>query len=434
MEISFRYFVLASTITLFLFVGKKSIAQNFNSDTLRLSLPQIEKIFLEKNLPVLAQKYNVQAAKALIIQAKLWPNPNINISNGIYNTQNKKFFQIADTDTTFAEQAITISQLIVLAGKIKKQVKVAETTYHLAEYGLYDLLRTLKFALRTTFFNIYYFRQTAKVYDKEIGALKVIVAAFQEQVDSGYVTQTDLVRVQAQLYSLQNEYQILVDNINDQQSQIRLLIKALPTTYIIPVADTVAIQNANPLVFTMASLLDSAYANRTDLMIAKGNLLLSQQNYSLQKAMAVPDLSVGISYDKHGSYTPFFTSAGVGLNIPIFNRNQGNIKSSRIAIDVNKVQLQFTQDVMEEQVSRGLQKAIDADKLYKQINPSFANHFDVLAEAMMQSYKQRFVRLVDFLSFYDSYKQNIVQLNTILSNKINALENINFFTGSNLFN
>ncbi|MBC7722830.1 MAG: TolC family protein [Pedobacter sp.] len=394
----------------------------------------MEKIFLEKNLQVLAQKYNVEVAKALIIQAKLWPNPNINISNGIYNTQNKRFFQIADRDSTFGEQGIQLSQLIVLAGKIKKQVKVAETSYHLAEYGLYDLLRTLKLALRSSFFNIYYLRQTATVYDKEIGALKVIVAAFEEQVGSGYITQTDLVRVQAQLYSLQNEYQLLLDNINDQQSQLRLLVKATPTTFIVPLVDTIAIQNTNPLAFTMASLLDSAFANRTDLMIANGNLLLSQQNYSLQKAMAVPDLSVGISYDKHGSYTPFFTSAGVGINIPIFNRNQGNIKSSRIVIDVNKVQLQFTKDIMLEQVSRGLQKAIDADKLYKQINPAFANHFDVLAESMMQSYKQRFVRLVDFLSFYDSYKQNIVQLNTILSNKINALENINFFTGSNLFN
>ena len=419
---------------LFLFIGYSSIAQNFNTDTLQLTLPQVEKIFLEKNLPVLAQKYNVQAAKALIIQAKLWPNPNINISNGIYNTQNKRYFQIADRDTTFGEQAIQFTQLIILAGKIKKQVKIAETSYHLAEYGLYDLLRVLKLALRTTFFNLYYLRQTGKVYDKEIGALKVIVAAFEEQVDNGYVTQTDLVRVQAQLYSLQNEYQVLVDNVNDQQSQIRLLIKATPTIYIVPMLDTIAMQNANPMAFTMASLLDSAYANRTDLMIAKGNLLLSQQNYSLQKALAVPDLSVGISYDKHGSYTPFFTSAGVGLNIPIFNRNQGNIKSSRIVIDINKVQLQFTQDVMVEQVSRGLQKAIDADKLYKQINPAFANHFDVLAESMMQSYKQRFIRLVDFLSFYDSYKQNIVQLNTILSNKVNTLENINFFTGSNLFN
>jgi cobalt-zinc-cadmium efflux system outer membrane protein len=431
MKMLFRCCVVS---VLFLFIGYSSIAQNFNTDTLQLTLPQVEKIFLEKNLPVLAQKYNVQAAKALIIQAKLWPNPNINISNGIYNTQNKRYFQIADRDTTFGEQAIQFTQLIILAGKIKKQVKIAETSYHLAEYGLYDLLRVLKLALRTTFFNLYYLRQTGKVYDKEIGALKVIVAAFEEQVDNGYVTQTDLVRVQAQLYSLQNEYQVLVDNVNDQQSQIRLLIKATPTIYIVPMLDTIAMQNANPMAFTMASLLDSAYANRTDLMIAKGNLLLSQQNYSLQKALAVPDLSVGISYDKHGSYTPFFTSAGVGLNIPIFNRNQGNIKSSRIVIDINKVQLQFTQDVMVEQVSRGLQKAIDADKLYKQINPAFANHFDVLAESMMQSYKQRFIRLVDFLSFYDSYKQNIVQLNTILSNKVNTLENINFFTGSNLFN
>ena len=116
MKMLFRCCVVS---VLFLFIGYSSIAQNFNTDTLQLTLPQVEKIFLEKNLPVLAQKYNVQAAKALIIQAKLWPNPNINISNGIYNTQNKRYFQIADRDTTFGEQAIQFTQLIILAGKIK---------------------------------------------------------------------------------------------------------------------------------------------------------------------------------------------------------------------------------------------------------------------------------------------------------------------------
>lgn len=53
---------------------------------------------------------------------------------------------------------------------------------------------------------------------------------------------------------------------------------------------------------------------------------------------------------------------------------------------------------------------------------------------MLDNYKLRLVRLLDFLTFYDSYKQNVVQLNTILFNKVNALENINFLTGADFFN
>lgn len=409
-----------------------SIPQNFNKDTLRLDLVQAEKMFLDSNLQILAQKYNVDATKALIIQARLWPNPNLTVAQGIYNTQTHKWFQIADPND--AEEAVQLSQLIMLAGKIRKQTRIAQTNYLLSEYGFYDLLRTLKLALRSTFFNIYYLVQTAKVYNEEINSLKTVVAAFETQVGNGYVAESDVVRVQAQLYSLQNEYQTLIDNINDQQSQIRLLLQTSPTTYVAPIVDTAGLNATDPLRYNFQSLMDSAYQNRTDLMIARGNLLLSQQTYSLQKALAVPDLTAGLGFDRHGSYIPNFNNLSLGMDVPIFNRNQGNIKNARIMMDVNKVQLQSTVKTLEEQVTRGLQKAMDADRLYKGINPAFAAHFDKLAGAMLDNYKLRYVSLLDFLTFYDSYKQNIVQLNTILYNKVNALENINFLTGTNFFN
>ncbi len=408
------------------------IPQRFNKDTLRLDLSQAEKIFLDSNLQILAQKYNVDATRALIIQARLWPNPNLNIVQGAYNTQTHKWFPITGRDNS--EQAVQLSQLILLAGKIKKQVNIAKTNTLLAEYGLYDLLRTLKFALRSSFFNIYYLGQTAKVYNEEISSLKTIAAAFEQQAGNGYVSEVDLVRIQAQLYSLQSEYQALIDNINDEQSQIRVLLQVPATAFLAPVLDSATLAAADPLKYNMQSLMDSAYQNRTDLMIAKGNLLLSQQTYSLQKALAVPDLTLGTSWDKNGSYIHNFNAVSAGIDIPIFNRNQGNIKSARILIDLNKTQVQSTVKGLEEDVTRGLQKALDADRLYKGINPAFAAHFDKLAAAMLENYMLRNIRLLDFLTFYDSYKQNIVQLNTILFNKVNALENINFLTGTNFFN
>ncbi len=413
-----------------LLIANMSYAKAQTNDTLAIDIHQAEKIFLDNNLQLLAQKQNVSAAKALIIQARLWPNPNVSYTIGAYNFSRGTWFGVHDT----SEQAAQVSQLILLAGKIKKQVKVAEANYKLAEYGLYDVLRTLKFGLRSSFYNIYYMQQTSKVYKEEINALKKIVKAFEQQEGKGYIAEIDVVRVQAQLYALQSEYQNLVDNINDQQSQIRLLLQVKPAVYLIPVVDTANISRSNPQSYGLQTLLDSAYEHRTDLMIAKGNLYLSQQNYAYQKALAVPDLTVGLVYDKRGSYTPNFNGINVGMNIPIFNRNQGNIKNTKLLIDYNTALMQSTQKTLEDQIIRGQQRAVDADKLYKEIDPAFASHFDKLAKAVMENYLKRNIKLLDFLSFYDSYKQNIVQLNTTRYNRLNTLENLNFLTGTTLFN
>jgi cobalt-zinc-cadmium efflux system outer membrane protein len=198
--------------------------------------------------------------------------------------------------------------------------------------------------------------------------------------------------------------------------------------------DTQKVQAINPLSVSLQLLIDSANINKGDMRIAKDNLELSQANYSLQKAIAVPDINAALGYDRQGSYIPNFNSIGIAIDIPIFNRNQGNIRYSRIMVDYNKTQLDLTHKTLEEQVTRGFQKAIDADKLYKEIDPSFAGRFNDLAKSMAENYMKRNVNLLNFLNFYDSYKQNIVQLNTILFNRVNALENLNYLTGTSFFN
>ena len=404
--------------------------QGVYKDTLKITIKEADSIFIAKNLQLLAQKFNVNATKALIIQARLYPNPEINFEQGAYNPETKKWFE---QDFTNGEQAYQVSQMIVLSRKIKKQTNIAETNFKLAEDNLFDLLRTLKLALHSSYYNIFYLQQTAKVYDEEIRSFKMIVAAYNQVKGKGYVSEADIVLVQAQLYSLQNEYQTLIDNINDLQSQARLLLQVSPTIYLKPSVDP-GIVKTDPLSVSLNSLLDSAYVNRTDLMIAKDNLLLSQQTYTLQKALAIPDFTAGIGIDRHGSYVTNFNAVNIGIAIPIFNRNQGNIKNARILMDYNNTQLQLTKKILDEQVVRGFQKAIDADKLYKEIDPSFAGNFDTLANEMLKNYMKRIVNLINFLTFYDSYKQNSVQLNSILFNKVNALENLNYLTGTSFFN
>ena len=63
--------------------------QTFSQDTLKITLPEAEHLFLQNNASLLAQKYNIEAAKAQIIQAKLWDNPTFSGEQQLYNQQTK---------------------------------------------------------------------------------------------------------------------------------------------------------------------------------------------------------------------------------------------------------------------------------------------------------------------------------------------------------
>ena len=421
-------------VLVFLTLWINLVSGQIHSDTLKLNLDSAERLFLSGNYSLLAQKYNIDAQKALIIQAKLWPNPNLSFEHGPVIPLNDPTG--TPSHSTFfqnSENTASLSQLILLAGKRNKQIKLAEANAVLSEFQFFDLLRTLKYTLRTDFFNIYYLKESAKVYEEEIEALMQIVNAFAQQEGKGYISEKEVIRIRAQLYAFQNEYNDLINQINDVESELRLVLQVKPTVFIDPLADSNAIKSLDPEKFTLNTLIDSAYQNRTDLLIARKNLDINKLNYTYQKALAVPDLTALASYDKQGSYALYYNSLGISMDLPFFNRNQGNIKSAKAQIANTEALQKNTEATVSENVARSLQKAFSENKLYQSIDPNFFYDFERLMREVLINYQKRNIGLLEFLDFYDSYKQNVLQINSIKYNRVLAFEDINYYTGTEFF-
>jgi outer membrane protein, heavy metal efflux system len=54
-------------------------------DTLRISIRQADSLFLQNNLEILAEKYQIDIAKSVEIQDKLWNNPTFGVEISAYN-------------------------------------------------------------------------------------------------------------------------------------------------------------------------------------------------------------------------------------------------------------------------------------------------------------------------------------------------------------
>jgi len=402
------------------------------SDSVYISLDSTEAIFLRNNFLLLAQKYNIDMMKAYVIQAKLYPNPNFSFSSTIYNHKASKFFPAPGSSD--GESTGGLSQLIILAGKRNKLVRLAQANVVLNEYQFFDLIRTLKYTLRTDFFNIYFLQQSAKVYDTEIKALTQIVAAFEQQKGKNYISEKEVVRIKALLYSFKSEYNDLRNQINNIESELRTIMQIKPYSYIYPLPDIATLQNLNPLKYQMSALLDTAYSHRTDLLMARQNTNINKLNYNYQKALAVPDVSANVGYDQQGSYVPNLTTLGFTIDLPFFNRNQGNIKAAKYGINAAAATQKNVEASVEENVFRAMQKAIDQDKLLKDIDPAFTNDFDRLMKEVLINYQKRNISILEFLDFYDSYKQSVLQINNIQFNRVSAFEDINYYTANNFYN
>jgi len=421
-------------ILLFLFFvcSRISIAEaqsNLQSDTVKLNSNEAEKIFLTQNLLLLAGKCNVEAARAMIIQAKLFNNPNFSVEQGLYDPDTKKVFDIDYTGNTgFAYQ-----QLINLAGKRNKSIKLEQINTQRQEYLFYDLLRTLKFKLRSDFNSIFFQMQTLVVYDKEIASLKKLISVFEEQFKNGFVSKKDLVRLQASLFSLESEKLEISNSITELQADFGIMLHK-PNTYFVPELNETSYDSINTTSLNLPMLIDTALQNRSDLKATELQYKWNEANLAYQKALSVPDLTLGALYSKQGSYVRDYTAITLAIDLPFFNRNQGNIKAAKFQADNSNLLLQSFEDNVKGDVIQAYTKVLQNEKVFNSYDNRYNGDLEKLLEEITKNYGKKNISLLEFIDFYDAYKENTVQLNTFLSHRLNAFEELNYSVGKNIIN
>ncbi|WP_337044809.1 TolC family protein [Emticicia sp. 17c] len=391
-------------------------------DTLHLTLPQAEEQFTRNNLQLIAAKMGISESKAYELQASLKPNPTVYVEHMPYNTQKK---ELGGFNQNNAQQFIQFQQLIEVAGKRNKRVELARLNTEQAQNQSLVLLRDLQYALRTTFYDLYYLQQQVKVYDDEIGTLQQTVNLYQQQYDKGNVPLRDLARLKAYLFNLNTEKQQLLVSIADDEADLNVLINTAGKHFIIEANTPLA--NLNLLRFD--DLLAQAEANRSDLNAVKTGVKLENQNLILQKALAKPDVTLQFSYDRNAGYIPNYFGLGASISLPFFNKNQGNIEAAHIRTQSAQTTLQAYQLQVQQNVFTSYSKAIQADKMYQTFDNRFATDFSKLIDGVLLNYKKQNIDVVEFIDFFDSYKSTVIQFNQLQSNRMKAFEDLNYAVG-----
>ncbi len=395
-------------------------------DTLRITLPEAEQQFSKINFSLLAQKFNIEASKAQIIQAQLLPNPTINLEQTVIPTAN-----VANSETigAFGQRAIQIQQLILIGGKRNKQIEVAKIGAEMSEYQFRELMRELVFQLRSNFYSIHYLQKTLGIYTQEIQNITRLVKAYQEQVDKGNIPVKEVIRLESFLITLQTEETNIKNQIIDNESIIKVLLADTSPKFIQPVANDDALDGLNVQSLKLADLLSDASENRPDRKLQETSIRMASANLALQKAFAKPDITVGYSYDRAGSYVNNYHALTVSMGLPFFNKNQGNIKAAEYQIQGNKQYLAQAANQVDNEIFQAFTKAQLSEDLYRKMDKGFLPKFEKLIQGVVENYQKRNLTLIEFTDFLESYKSSFTQINSLQNDRIQAFEYLNFVVG-----
>ncbi|RFS16630.1 TolC family protein [Emticicia sp. C21] len=409
-------------------------AQAFaTGDSLKINLRELEDIFLQKNALLMAHKFDIEANRATIIQARLWENPTLSFEQMLYNNSTRSLLPVLGLNdakgSPTTQQAVQLQQLFYLAGKRTKRTALAETSTQIAEDNYYNALRGLKYELRNNFYDLYFLQGIVKIYDEELASLAKTLTGMNTLLQKGIIPIKDITRVRALQFSLETERKDLKLQIMERQVILRTITGTRKEVFFIPQVDKNVIDALNIQTLTIDNLITTALENRPDLRLQQSSLKYEQQNLVYQKALKVPDLQAGLSYDRAGSSVPNYFAATFQIGLPIFNKNQGNIKAAEYRIQSAQKQLVSQEDRVIGDIQLAYRKAVEADQLYKGYDKAFMIDFDKLFDNVKASFEKQIISMLEFIDFYESYKSSAVQMNRLQNDRINAIEEINFMAG-----
>ena len=399
---------------LFLLLAGKMCAQQVAGT---LTLKEAEQRFLERNLSLIAERYNIDMAQAQVLQAKLFENPVISLEQNVYNRLNGKYFDFGKE----GEAVVEIEQVIHLAGQRNKQVRLEKINKEIAEYQFEEVMRTLRQELNEKFVEVYFLSKSIAIYEKEVNSLQVLLGGME------------ISRLESMLFSLRKEKNERENDLLTTRGELNLLLNLPEDTQVQLSLDEEVLQQLDLSQLSFADL-KAIINERPDQKIARSTVNASRANLKLQKSMAFPEFSVKGNYDRVGNFINDYFAIGVSLSVPIFNRNQGNIKAARFSIQQAGVQQEYAANRADMELFTAYTSLEKATQLYQSTNMDLERNFEKLITGVNENFTRKNISLLEFIDYYDSYKETCIQLYEIKKNVFLAMENLNTVVGQNVLN
>jgi cobalt-zinc-cadmium efflux system outer membrane protein len=398
-----------------------------SAQTLRMA--EVEERMATANLQVIAAKYGVEAARGAIVQAGLLPNPNIAIEQSAYNPRTGEFFHIIGENASNTE--VALQQLILTAGKRDAAIALAITNAETGEFAVQELLRGLRYAVRGNIVDLYFTREAITFYDSSLAGVRKTVQAAERMYSQRTILLSEVLRLKSLLFTLENERLGLVSTADTLQSVLRLLLRdTTANASYIPILDRTVLDGIRAETFNLADLLKQARERRSDVLLAERQKTAAERNLSLQNALATPDVAVGARYSRSGSTFPDYFAVTAAIDIPVFNRNQGNIQTAQALVLGQDATLENTKRGAEQDVIAAYRLSTNFDRLYRSFDRSFVAAYQDFVRNMTESYEKRNVSLVEFTDFYESYRTSMLQMNHLQQDRADALEQLNYSVGA----
>ena len=425
-------FTRVFTLSFLVFSVCISSAQESKKE-LKLTKQEVEALFLEQNIDLLAKRLEISQAEAQLIQAKLWPNPTFEISEvNVWRTTDIEEQPIIFGNWGTSQQiSLHLEQEIETAGKRRKRIDLQKLTLAERQTDFEIALRETKLALRNTLTSIQVLQQQQAIYQKQIDNTTHLIAGYKNQLSQGNISQSEYIRLKAAQLQFKKELVDVSKDLEEALKELKNFIN-IGTNTSIYITSPLDVPSQMVSELQIEDWIIHAQENRPDIVLNDNLINQAKKQVEIEKAERTPNITLGVDYDRGGNIMRDFVGFGLSFDLPIFDRNKGNIKEAKIGVQLAELEAKSKKNEIANDIIEALRNYLQTKELYDQIDDDYERQLDQLLEAYVKNFQKKNVSMIEYLDFVEAYVDN---KNILLETKkeLNEqVENLQFAIGKDI--
>jgi outer membrane protein, heavy metal efflux system len=389
-----------------------------------ISLDQAVDLALAHNHAIKASRTLILQNQAQEITANLRPNPTFGA-----DTQFVPFFSPQDFSGDNLNETqqfdVGLSYLFERGRKRQHRLQAARDQTAVTRAQVTDAERTLIFNVGQQFVSVLLAESTLQFALQDLQSFQQTVDIGETQFKSGYISEADYLKIKLQLLQFQT------DVSSARLAKVQALVglrgflgyNAVPADF-----DVIGDLEYQPLKANQEDLQMKALRQRPDYQAAELGITAANSQVLLAKANGKVD--VNGTYDFSHVSGENTASIFVNFELPIFNRNQGEIARTGYALTQAQEQEQAASDTVISDVANAYEAVRSNDEVVQLYTSGYLKQAQDSRDISEYAYKRGAASLLDFLDAERSYRSIQLAYRQALASYMTALEQLKEAVGT----
>jgi outer membrane protein, heavy metal efflux system len=390
----------------------------------RITLDEAIRLALQHNHALQALRSTILQSQAVETTANLRPNPVFSV-----DAQYIPYFHPSDFTSDYINDSAQfdagLSYLFERGKKRQHRLEAARDFTTVVRSQVNDSQRGLTFNVAQQFIAVLLAESSLDFAQQDLASFQKTLEVSNERYRVGGMSEGDLLKIKLQLLQFQTDVSFAKLARVQALAALRQLLgfESVPDSY-----DVQGALEYQPVTAGLDDLKALAARSRPDLLAAQQNVTAAQSQVALAQADGKRDVTGTFNY----THASGISSGALYVNfeLPIFNRNQGEIARTRFAVTQAQEQASETSEQVGTDVVDAYENLRTNDQIVQLYRSGYVDEAKQSRDISEYAYQHGAASLLDFLDAERTYRANQLAYRQTLASYMLAVEQLREAVGT----